>query len=108
MTPILQVLFFEDALERGAAAQGAVRAKALRFVVELQGWYGEQSKVRLDESLNLTRKLRDKAGMAATLNALGIWAQVHHDYEAWRRYCEESLAIFRGIRDKHGIAESLV
>ena len=87
----------------------AVKAKALYGAGNLaavQGDYKTASSL-YEESLTTRRELGDKAGIAATLNSLGVVAHDRGDYNAACAYCEEALLIFRELGDKRGIALSL-
>jgi uncharacterized protein HemY len=56
---------------------------------------------RLEESLDLTRKVGDQRGSAAVLNLLGVLARKGVDYSAARSAFEESVAICRRSGDRH-------
>jgi DNA-binding CsgD family transcriptional regulator len=66
-----------------------------------------QAKSLCEESLALFRALRDKRGIAASLNGLGLIARVSNDYAEARALHEESLAILRELGNTWGIAETL-
>ncbi|HEX8230496.1 MAG TPA: tetratricopeptide repeat protein [Chloroflexia bacterium] len=97
------------ALERGAAASPAARAKALSGAGTLARYQGDFSRARLlfDESLVLRQELGDKKGIAASLNNLGTIAWNMGDYATARQLFSESLAVRQELGDKQAIAASL-
>jgi predicted ATPase len=61
----------------------------------------------VEEALSIFRHLRDKRGIARTLNELGLIASYQGDYLAARRFLEQSLEIKRELRDQWSIANSI-
>jgi DNA-binding NarL/FixJ family response regulator len=61
----------------------------------------------IEESLVLLRELGDKAGIAQSLNTLGVVAREQGDYARARMLYEESLALRTELGDRRGIAQSL-
>jgi len=105
-------------LERALAAskQGdttvsrQVRAKALYAAGWLAFWQFdfERATVLSEESLELSRKLGAKQGMAAALNTLGIIENNHRgNRTAGDALLEESLRCYREAGDRIGIANVL-
>jgi DNA-binding NarL/FixJ family response regulator len=60
-----------------------------------------------EQSLKLRRELGQARDVAASLNNLGIIAQLRGEYALAREYHEESLAVNRELGDHLGIANSL-
>lgn len=60
-----------------------------------------------EESLRRSRELGDEAGMAGSLNTLGVLAALRGDYIAARTFLEESPAIRQALADRQGIAVPL-
>jgi tetratricopeptide (TPR) repeat protein len=75
-------------------------------VAQQQGDY-TSARSLYEESLNLARELGDKAGVAISLNNLGLVAYLQGDHTSARSLYEESLALKRELGDKRGVAISL-
>ncbi|MCW3099618.1 MAG: adenylate/guanylate cyclase protein [Chthonomonadaceae bacterium] len=93
----------------GGQESTRARADALNgagMLAYKQGDY-TQAQVLHDESLAISRELKDKAGIASSFNNLGLVAWCQGDYAQARSRCEESLALFREAGDKTGLANSL-
>jgi predicted ATPase len=93
----------------GAAAPTAARARALASA----GWFSRfQHDIRatrrlLEESLNISRALEDRVGIATVLLRLGWLAVDYWDAETARPPAEEGLAIRRALGEPRGIADAL-
>jgi predicted ATPase/DNA-binding XRE family transcriptional regulator len=101
--------WFELALERGAGASPAARAKALSWAGTLARYQGDFASARrlFEEGLALRRALGDKKGIAASLNSLGTIAWNTGDYATARSLYAESLAVRQELGNKQAIAGSL-
>lgn len=86
------------------AAPTAIRAKALYDVGLLSFRQRDQaaSRAQNEESLEISRKLQDKAGIATALIGLSRCALRDLDYAAVRKYAEEAAQIRRDLGDKRG------
>jgi len=71
------------------------------FALRQQGYYDE-SRVRLQQALTLTRAALDRGGEAAILGGLGMMSADQDDPVAGRAYYERSLRIYREIGDRQG------
>jgi predicted ATPase/class 3 adenylate cyclase len=89
--------------------QRLVGAHALHGAATLAWIQGDYAAARAlnEQSLAIRRELRDKWGMATSLNNLGVVALYQGDFAAARALPEEGLAIFRELGDKRGSANSL-
>jgi predicted ATPase/DNA-binding SARP family transcriptional activator/Tfp pilus assembly protein PilF len=86
-------------MERAAALHGAgLLARNMRDMATAHA--------SVEESLAIRRELKDRAGAAASLHLLGLFAYTH-DNDVARRCYQESLAIRREIGDRWAIAGSL-
>nr|NIM18041.1 tetratricopeptide repeat protein [Candidatus Aminicenantes bacterium]NIM84656.1 tetratricopeptide repeat protein [Candidatus Aminicenantes bacterium]NIN24155.1 tetratricopeptide repeat protein [Candidatus Aminicenantes bacterium]NIN47880.1 tetratricopeptide repeat protein [Candidatus Aminicenantes bacterium]NIN90818.1 tetratricopeptide repeat protein [Candidatus Aminicenantes bacterium] len=61
----------------------------------------------LEQSLNISREIGDKAGEGTTLNNMAATAHARGDYETALSYLEQSLNIRREIGDKSGSIPTL-
>jgi tetratricopeptide (TPR) repeat protein len=88
---------------------GTARAKALKGAGVLAGQQGDYERARElhEASLQLSRELADKDGIASALNNLSIVAWSQGDYDQAAALQEESLGIRRALGDRTGIAGSL-
>ncbi len=92
-----------------AETSTSVRAKALfgaGLLAAIQGDYGSAT-TRYEESLTISRALRDTRGIAYALNGLGSVKQQQSDYAQSTVLFEESLALFRDLDEKASIALAL-
>jgi len=92
-----------------ATQRTVARATALRGAGALawrQGDYSAAWSLHA-ESLAISRELRDRRGIAFSLNSMGLVPMDQGDYATARSLFEESLAIFRELRDRWGIAYAL-
>ena len=93
----------------GAAAATKVRARALFAAGVLAG--GQRDYASADalvgESLDITRQLHDKQGVAVSLNALAVLAKGRGDVAVAHSLLEESLAGWRELGDLKAVARSL-
>ena len=89
--------------------KSASRALVLIWAGYLAYSQGDYASARAlyEESLAIERELGDKAGIATSLNNLGLVAKAQGDYASARALHEESLAIWRELGNKAGIAMSL-
>jgi non-specific serine/threonine protein kinase len=86
-----------------------LRAKVLNgagVFALMQGDYGSATPL-YEESLEIYRQLRDKAGMASTLNNLANVAYYHKEFEAAVSMHEQTLAIYEELGDRAGVSKSL-
>jgi predicted ATPase/class 3 adenylate cyclase/Tfp pilus assembly protein PilF len=67
----------------------------------------DKSVARLDESLQISRRLGDRRGTALVLNNLGWLGVTSSNAESGARHSEEALAICRDLGDKRGMAVAL-
>ncbi|MFG2045713.1 tetratricopeptide repeat protein, partial [Dactylosporangium sp. NPDC048998] len=75
------------------------------ILAQLRGDYAEAER-RYQQSLTISKRLGDQAGLASGYHQLGMLAQDRGDYaEAERRY-QQSLTIFEGLGDQSGLAAS--
>jgi predicted ATPase/class 3 adenylate cyclase/Tfp pilus assembly protein PilF len=61
-----------------------------------------------EESLEISRKIEDKQGIASALIKLGNAATEVGDYKTASAYLEECLGIWRVLDDRHGTARALI
>jgi tetratricopeptide (TPR) repeat protein len=100
----------EEILAAGTDAPAAVRAKALSgaaLLAHAQGDYA-RAPALAEESLALYRQTRDKRGILAGLDVMGIVAEYREDFRGAERLREESLALARELGDKANAARALV
>jgi predicted ATPase/DNA-binding SARP family transcriptional activator len=85
------------------------RGRALNALMHLATFQGDYAAARslADESLGLFLKLRDKQGIADTLQYLGNMTWHQSDYAVAQSFLEQGLALFREMGDKLGIADTL-
>jgi len=85
------------------------RAKALHVAGALAWSQNDypSSRTLHEQSLAMSRQLREQKGIAGSLNALGLLACDQGDFTVARELYEESLAIKRELGDRQGIANSL-
>ena len=96
----------ERALKQAQDVPKEIRADALRWqskFVARQGDYA-RAKEPLEESLELSRELGDKRGVAKSLHNAGMVFSLQGDYTAAKASYEESLALLKGTGDKREIA----
>ncbi|MCE9557554.1 MAG: tetratricopeptide repeat protein [Armatimonadetes bacterium] len=96
-------------LARAPRADTAARAKALAGAGTLawnQGDYAE-TRVHLEESLDIYRRLEDQGGIARALSVLGPLTVLQGDSDGGRVIMEESLAIYRALGDRRRVALAL-
>jgi len=93
----------------GAAAATKVRARALFAAGVLAGGQGDYASADalVGESLDITRELDDKQGVAVSLNALAVLAKGRGDVAVAHSLLEESLAGWRELGDLKAVARSL-
>ena len=92
--------------EKDGARTGLQMAGALWQFWELRGYYNE-GRASLAEALRKEEGHERTSERAKALYAAGVFAFYQGDYEAARVFHEESLAIFRELGNKQGIAGSL-
>jgi predicted ATPase/DNA-binding CsgD family transcriptional regulator len=101
--------WLEDALAGGDGVPPAVRVKALNgagVLAHYQGDYGRAAEL-CGKSLQLSRRLEDKRGIASALDGLALVARTGGRYAAARGMYEEAREMFRELGDEWGIAHSL-
>ena len=101
--------WLEETLSRSGNLSPSLRAKALRraaLLALIQSDY-IRAKAALEESLALSRELRDKTDIARSLHRLGRLAYFQDEQDRATALCEESLTIFRELGNRYGIAASL-
>jgi predicted ATPase/class 3 adenylate cyclase len=94
----------------GASEDPAVRAKALEALGGVTYWMADYEIARgfYEESLEIHRRLGDRAGIANALYNISFTYEVPQtDLAAAKTFAEQSLAIFRELGDEIGIAKSL-
>src|SRR5947207_951468 len=93
----------------GAAAPTKARARALFAAGVLAGEQGDYASadVLISESLGIARQLRDKQGVAVSLNALAVFARDRGNVALAHSLFEESLVPWRELGDQKAIARSL-
>ncbi len=99
----------ETVLRLAGAEWSKERARVGFFLGALataQGDYLAAEQV-LQQSLSLYEELGDEAGIAASLNALGVSARDRGDYSAAQRNLERSLACWRMLPDRSATARCL-
>jgi predicted ATPase/DNA-binding CsgD family transcriptional regulator len=99
----------------GASVRDEVRAKALHTLGILIYWHADdtageraQARSRLEEALEIYRRLGDEPRMAAILPNLAKVAAEFGEWTAAYSLLEESLGIGRRLGDQPGIAYSLM
>ena len=92
-----------------AQAQTAVRARGLSEAGRLAFRQGDNAASRLfyGESVEISRKLQDKAATAIALIGLSRCALRDHEYADVRRYAEESAVLRRDLQDRRGEAAAV-
>jgi predicted ATPase/class 3 adenylate cyclase/Tfp pilus assembly protein PilF len=90
----------------GADKPTHTRAKALNAVGTLMHGSADFStaRMRLEESLEISRKLGDKQGVATVINNLGWIAAQLGELDAAEKLSQESLALHTELGDKRGRA----
>jgi tetratricopeptide (TPR) repeat protein len=100
----------EEALARpGAQARDVERARGLNNAGQLaylMGRYGD-ARMRLEESLAVSRELGDEAPIASVLQVLGMAAQGEGALGRAREYLEEALALAQRGGDKRRVAAAM-
>ncbi|MGD8394839.1 MAG: tetratricopeptide repeat protein [Candidatus Eiseniibacteriota bacterium] len=101
--------YCESALRHVSAENGSVRAHVVYWSGQLGRLMGDaaHARLRLQESLDMRRRLGDESGIADCLNNLANVAYLERDLSEARRLWEESLLIRRRIDDRVGTAVSL-
>src|SRR5205085_5930671 len=93
----------------GAAAPTKARARVLFAAGVLAGEQGDYASadVLIRENLDIARQLRDKQGVAISLNALAVHARDQGDVAVANSLFEESLVLWRELGDQKAVARSL-
>ena len=93
----------------GAAAPTKARVRALFAAGVLAGEQGDyfSADTLIRESLDIARQLRDKQGVAVSLNALAVFARDRGDVAIAHSLFEESLVLWRELGDQKAVARSL-
>ncbi len=93
----------------GAAAPTKARARALFAAGVLAGEQGDYASAdaMVGESLDITRQLGDKQGVAVSLNALAVLARDRGAVEVARSQFEDALVLWRELGDQKAIARAL-
>ncbi|PYU78438.1 MAG: hypothetical protein DMG50_27540, partial [Acidobacteria bacterium] len=93
----------------GAAAPTKARARALFAAGVLAGEQGDYASADalIRENLDIARQLRDKQGVAVSLNALAVNARDQGDVAVANSLFEESLVLWRELGDQKAVARSL-
>ena len=97
-------------LKLGAASvPSSARQRALFAAGVLAGEQGDYvaADILFKENLEIGRLLKDKQGIAVSLNALAVTARDSGDLAASRVIFEESLALWRELRDPLAVARAL-
>jgi len=98
-----------EAMVAIAGGDPAARAKVLVCDGNLALSQGDSADAWADyeQSLTIRRELGDRAGIAQSLNSLGLAAWIRGEYATARPLLQESLAIRRELGQERGIAFSL-
>jgi predicted ATPase/DNA-binding SARP family transcriptional activator/DNA-binding CsgD family transcriptional regulator len=101
--------WLEAALSGSGALPEIVHAKLLTGSGMLAWEQGDYASAMVlhEESLSLRRQMRDRPGVASSLNNVGLVALYIGDYERATELHEESLALRRELGDARGSAASL-
>ena len=93
----------------GTAALTKTRGRALFAAGVLAGEQGDYASAvaLIRESLDIARQLRDKKGVAVSLNALALLARDQGDIVVAHSLSEESLVRWRELGDQKAVARSL-
>jgi predicted ATPase len=93
----------------GAAAPTKARARALFAAGVLAGEQGDYASAdaMVGESLDITRQLGDKQGVAVSLNALAVLGRDRGAVEVARFQFEDALQLWRELGDQKAIARAL-
>jgi tetratricopeptide (TPR) repeat protein len=93
----------------GAAAPTKARERALFAAGVLAGEQGDYASADalIRENLDIARQLRDKQGVAVSLNALAVFARDRGDVAVAHSLFEESLVLWRELGDQKAVARSL-
>jgi predicted ATPase/Tfp pilus assembly protein PilF len=95
-----------SATANGEASQGLRLAAALWWFWEVRGYISE-GRNWLSSLLNATARADPSATRAKALNGAGILARDQGEYGVSQALHEQSLAIFREVGDRRGVAASL-
>ncbi len=95
-------------LPKGSAPTKA-RARALFAAGVFAGEQGDYASAvaHVQESLDITRQLGDKQGVAVSINALAVLARDRGDVEVAHSEFEKSLVLWRELGDQKAVARSL-
>ena len=93
----------------GAAVPTKSRARALFAAGVLAGEQGDYASAvaMVGESLDITRQLGDKQGVAVSLNALAVFGRDRGAVEVARAQFEDALLVWRELGDQKAIARAL-
>jgi predicted ATPase/serine/threonine protein kinase len=93
----------------GAAAPTKARARALFAAGVLAGEQGHYASADalIRENLDIARQLRDRQGVAVSLNALAVHARDRGNLAVARSLLEESLVLWRELDNQKAVARSL-
>src|SRR6266403_1394581 len=93
----------------GGAAPTKARARSVFAAGVLAGEQGDyvSADTLIRESLDIARQLRDKQGVAVSLNALAVHARDRGDVAVAHSLLEESLVLWRELGDQKAVARSL-
>ena len=93
----------------GGAAPTKARARSVFAAGVLAGEQGDyvSADTLIRESLDIARQLRDKQGVAVSLNALAVHARDRGDVAVAYSLLEESLVLWRELGDQKAVARSL-
>jgi predicted ATPase/DNA-binding winged helix-turn-helix (wHTH) protein/predicted negative regulator of RcsB-dependent stress response len=99
----------ETILRLAGAGHAKERAKVCIFLGALANAQGDfvAAKTFIEQSLSLYEKLKDRRGIGASLNALGVSARDLGEYDAAQRNLERSLECWRTLPDQLAVARSL-
>jgi len=93
----------------GAAGPTKARARALFAAGVLAGEQGDYASADalIKESLDISRQLHDKQGVAVSLNALAVLARDQGEVAVAHSLFEESLVLWKELGDEKAVARSL-
>jgi predicted ATPase/DNA-binding CsgD family transcriptional regulator len=101
--------WLDAAIGLNSASAGRARARAQTGAAVLAHYQGDYARgeTLAEEALSLSRRLRDKQGVARSLDTLALLARSAGRYAESREMCEKSLAMFRELDDTWHVGRSL-
>jgi DNA-binding CsgD family transcriptional regulator/tetratricopeptide (TPR) repeat protein len=101
--------WLDAAIGLDTASTDRARARAMTGAAVLAHYQGDYARAATlaEEAMSLSRRLRDKQGVARSLDTLALVARSGGRYAESRDMCEKSLAVFRELGDRWHIGRSL-